>query len=87
MSPLKVFEYMAAKKPIILSNLPVFNGIFTDGENALLASPESVNSWEMNLKRLRDDRVLSKKIAGNAYALFKQKHTWFARAWKVIKDI
>jgi glycosyltransferase involved in cell wall biosynthesis len=87
MSPLKVFEYMAAKKPIILSNLPVFNGIFTDGEDVLLAYPESVNSWEMNLKKIRDDNVLSKKIAGNAYALFKQKYTWFVRAQNVIKNI
>ena len=35
-SPLKLFEYMAAGRPIIASNLPALREVLRDGENALL---------------------------------------------------
>jgi glycosyltransferase involved in cell wall biosynthesis len=83
-SPMKAFEYMAAKKPIIASDLPVLREIFTDGETALLALPESVDIWKMNLKKLHDDDELAKKIADNAYNIFIEKYTWLARAKALI---
>ena len=36
MSPLKLFEYMQAKKPIITSDLPAINEILTNDEDAIL---------------------------------------------------
>ncbi|MBP5468284.1 MAG: glycosyltransferase family 4 protein [Candidatus Riflebacteria bacterium] len=36
MSPLKIFEYMASKKPIVASNLPAIKEILEDNKTALL---------------------------------------------------
>ena len=38
MSPLKLFEYMQAKKPIITSDLPAINEILTNDEDAILCN-------------------------------------------------
>jgi len=35
-SPLKLFEYMAARVPIVASDLPSTREVLTPGENALL---------------------------------------------------
>ena len=52
MSPMKMFEYMAAKKPFISSDLDVLREVLTDEVNALLVDPENVKAWDKALKRL-----------------------------------
>jgi glycosyltransferase involved in cell wall biosynthesis len=83
-SPLKLFEYMAAKKPILASDLPVLREILTDGENALLAPLHDIDAWVRNLKRLQADTGLAQRIATNAYNEFIEKYTWKARAETVL---
>ncbi|QXE91557.1 glycosyltransferase family 4 protein [Geomonas subterranea] len=39
-SPLKLFEYMAAGRPIVASRLPSLMEILHDGENAILCNPD-----------------------------------------------
>ncbi len=43
MSPLKVFEYMASRKPIIASDLPVLREVLNE-KNAMLVSPVNVET-------------------------------------------
>ena len=38
-SPLKLFEYLAAGRPIVASNLPALREVLTDGINAVLVEP------------------------------------------------
>lgn len=42
-SPLKLFEYMAARRPIVATNIPTVAKILKDGENALLAEPSTAD--------------------------------------------
>jgi glycosyltransferase involved in cell wall biosynthesis len=86
-SPLKAFEYMAAKKPILASDLPVLREVFENDYNALLAPPDNVELWAINLKKMHTDKELSQKIADNAYNDFMQKYTWFVRAREIVKDM
>ena len=39
MSPLKLFEYMAAERPVVTADLPVLREVVRDGETALLCPP------------------------------------------------
>jgi glycosyltransferase involved in cell wall biosynthesis len=82
-SPMKAFEYMAARKPIIASDLPVLREIFEDGKNALLVPSDVIDLWKKGLERLRDNGELAHNIADNAYNAFIEKYTWTAR----VKDL
>ena len=41
MSPLKMFEYMAAEKPIVATRLPTVMEVLFDGVNAILTEPDN----------------------------------------------
>lgn len=82
-SPLKMFQYMAHKKPIIASDLPVLREILNE-KNAFLVPPDDINAWIKAIKLLKDNNDLRKTIANNAYQDFINNYTWIQRAEKVI---
>lgn len=84
-SPLKMFEYMAAGKAIVASNLPVLREVLRDGENALLCSPAVADEWRIALERLVADPALKDRIASAAHAEFLQSYSWGARARKALE--
>lgn len=84
MSPLKLFEYMAARKAILCSDLPVLHGVMRDGGNCLLVPPGDLAAWGAALARLRDEPGLRARLADEAYADFQRSYTWSARAERVL---
>lgn len=86
MSPMKIFEYMAAGKPILASDLPVIREVLRDGENALLAPPDNPKAWLAALERLRDEG-LRKSLSGRAYDDLTGKYSWQKRASVVLKFV
>jgi glycosyltransferase involved in cell wall biosynthesis len=87
MSPLKLFEYMAADRPIVCSELPVLKEIVQDGTTAVLCDPESATAWSAALARLRDDVSLRRSLAEAARRRFDLHHTWTARAQRVLEGL
>lgn len=86
MSPLKIFEYMSAKKPIIVSDLPVLHEVLTI-ENAFFCDAENANEWVNAIQTLQQDSDKRNLIASNAYQDFKQKYTWHQRAKVILLKI
>jgi glycosyltransferase involved in cell wall biosynthesis len=84
MSPLKLFEYMAAKKPILCSDLPVLREIIQHGRNGLLLPANDPEAWLGALQRLMADPLERKRLGANAYDDFLAQHTWERRATRVI---
>lgn len=82
-SPLKMFEYMASKKPIIASDLPVLREILNE-DNSVLVKCDDISDWRKAIEVLQDDR-LRLQIANRAYEDFIKKYTWKIRAKNVIK--
>lgn len=80
MSPLKIFEYMAAGRPILAPALPVLGEVLRDGENALLCEPEDLTSWERALRRLQNDPALCEQLAAQARSELVERYTWENRA-------
>jgi glycosyltransferase involved in cell wall biosynthesis len=84
MSPLKIFEYMSANKPIICSDILVLHEILTNEKNAILCKAESLPDWKKALEKLKNDPALCNTLAQNAFNDFLQHYTWKTRAEKVI---
>jgi glycosyltransferase involved in cell wall biosynthesis len=86
MSPLKIFEYMAAGKPIVASDLPVVREILQDGLTALLVPPDDIDAWLIALRRL-EDSALASRLAASAQADLQERFTWTARARSIIANL
>jgi glycosyltransferase involved in cell wall biosynthesis len=78
-SPLKLFEYMAAGKPIVASDVPAVREVLRDGENACLVSPGDPQSLASGIARVLADRPLAERIAGRAFEE-ASSYTWARRA-------
>jgi glycosyltransferase involved in cell wall biosynthesis len=78
-SPLKLFEYLAAGRPIVASALPALEEVLRDGGNALLVPPDDPAALAAAIVRVASDERLACRIARAAFdeALF---YTWDARA-------
>jgi len=79
MSPLKVFEYLSARVPIIASDLPAMREILTDGKTALLCRPSALEEWVAAVRRLREDVALRQVLSTNGLELLKSRYTWTTR--------
>ena len=84
MSPLKIFEYMAANRPIIATNHKVLCEVLTDRENALLCEPENLEQWSKALNLLVEDSSLRQKLAEKAYQQYLDHYTWEVRAKQIL---
>ena len=84
LSPLKLFEYMAAGKAIICSDLEVLQEVITHEETALICERENVAAWVMALRRLWQDPSLRLALGQRARNVCKSKYSWRARAEYVI---
>jgi glycosyltransferase involved in cell wall biosynthesis len=87
MSPLKIFEYMAAGKAILASDLPVLREILVHGKNSLLADPDNIDKWISNLELIRNDLLLRKELGEGARREFEKKYTWKSRASFIISSL
>lgn len=86
MSPMKLFEYMSAQKPIISSDLPVLREILNES-NSILVESNNISLWQSAIELLVSDEGLRNKIAEQAYQDFKLKYTWDKRAQKILNII
>lgn len=84
MSPLKVFEYMAAGKPIICSDIPVLREVLVDKQNALLCDPENIDSWEKALITLSGNESMRIQLGETAQKDFARRYSWRSRAEKLL---
>ena len=84
MSPLKIFEYMSAAKPILCSDLPVLREVMTDGRNCLLLPPDEPAAWVAALRRLQNDPGQARALGQGAYEDFVSNHTWEQRARRIM---
>jgi glycosyltransferase involved in cell wall biosynthesis len=81
-SPMKMFEYMASKRLIISSDLPVIREVLNPS-NAILCPAEDTNSWKQALSFFISNEENRFPIARQAW-LDVQQYTWLERARKAL---
>ncbi len=83
-SPLKLFEYMAAQKPIISTDIPAISRTITNGVDGLLAEPNNVQELARFVKMVLNDEKLSEKLSKNAYKTV-QKYDLKTRCTRILQ--
>jgi len=87
MSPIKLFEYMSAKKPIITSDITSLREFMIHKYNCLIVKKEdNVNEWREAINLILNDKKLSTSIVYNAFSDLKTKYTWDIRVKKIVKN-
>lgn len=86
MSPLKVFEYMSSRKPIICSDIPVLREALNQS-NAVLVPCDNVQAWVSALRNLSTSSEHCRLLSENSYNDFLRNYTWKTRAERAIKSI
>lgn len=84
MSPMKMFEDMAAGKPILSSDLPVLREVLEDRRNALLVPCDEPGAWADGIRELLEDPALARRLGAAARADVAERYTWKKRAESVL---
>lgn len=82
-SPIKLFEYMAAAKPIVATSITSVEEILQDEVNSILVEPDSSEALHDGLEKALTNDTLSENIAAQAGREI-QKHTWEERVKKLL---
>jgi glycosyltransferase involved in cell wall biosynthesis len=83
-SPLKLFEYMAAKRPIVASDIPAFRDVLLNMQNAYLVRPDSAEAIVAGIEALRKNPNLCAQLVERAWQDV-QEYTWTNRASKILR--
>ncbi len=83
-SPGKLFEYMAARVPIVAANHPCFREFLSNRCNAVQFTPDNAPETAQAILEVLSDAELAKRIAERAY-LDVQNYTWSKRADTILE--
>jgi len=84
-SPMKLFEYMAAGKPVVLPRYKPLLEIVTDGQEGLFFFPHGASELKHSLRRLMSFMELRKQLGCQGRKLVLKQYTWRSnseRVWK-----
>ena len=82
MSPLKMFEYMAAGRPLLTSDLPTVRDVLSE-DTAIFCKPGDVKSLVKSLQWIADHPKEAQTRAKRAKELVK-KHSWEERMERIL---
>ncbi|NCC71643.1 glycosyltransferase, partial [bacterium] len=85
MSPLKLFEYMASKRPIVTSDLPSIREV-GDENSVILVEPNNPKKLAEGIKKVLENKDLADKISQQAF-FDVQNYTWKKRVDNILKFI
>jgi len=82
-SPMKMFDYLAAGRAIMASDLPVLHEVLNE-RNALLLPPEDDDAWHQALNRLASD-VNLRFALGEQARKDAARYTWIKREGAILR--
>jgi glycosyltransferase involved in cell wall biosynthesis len=82
-SPIKLFEAMAAGRLVLASDLPPIREVVCDGKNGLLLPPDNPESWVSAIERVRANPAWALEMARRGSETARE-YSWDARARNLI---
>jgi len=83
-SPIKMFEYLPAKRPIITASVPAILEVMKDNSNALIVKSNNPQDWASAIEKVAEDDRLRGKISEQAFQDAKH-YSWQKRAEDISK--
>jgi glycosyltransferase involved in cell wall biosynthesis len=83
-SPLKLFEYMAAGRAVVASDIGQISGVLEEGVTGLLCAPGEPVSLAACLLKLESNPGLRRALGAAARARVLGRHTWSDVATQVL---
>ncbi|MAD63939.1 glycosyltransferase family 4 protein [Haliea sp.] len=84
-SPIKLFEYMASKRPIIASPIPAVFDVLDKGD-CIICQPDDVEGWVRAIEALRDSPELCCTLANRAFRKL-DGHTFGSRFGRILSGV
>jgi glycosyltransferase involved in cell wall biosynthesis len=84
-SPMKAFEYLAAGRPILSSDLPVLREVLNE-DNAVLLDPEAIDAWAAALRGLVDDGARRDRLS-DAARRTAAAYSWLERTRRALDGL
>lgn len=85
-SPLKMFEYMAAARPIVATGIDPLREVLRHGENAWLVPPGDPAALAEGIRRVLEDCALGERLASCA-RVEVSRYAWEERAGRILERI
>ncbi|HEX2924079.1 MAG TPA: glycosyltransferase family 4 protein [Chloroflexota bacterium] len=82
-SPMKLFEYMAARRPIVASRLPAIEEVLRHGDTGWLVDADDPEALAAGIKVMTSSSELMRGLASRAYAEVQQ-YSWKSRAKSIM---
>ena len=73
-TPMKIYSYLAAGKPIIATSITSHTQVLGEQE-ALLVAPSS-SSWSEAIRKIAEDEALRRKLSKGAAKLYAENFSW-----------
>ena len=86
-SPMKLFEYMAMGRPVVVPDMPAICEVIEDDVNGLHFEAGNAESLERVIRRAVEDAALRRKLGERARQDILEKYTWMRNAEAVMKHI
>jgi glycosyltransferase involved in cell wall biosynthesis len=84
-NPMKMFEYMAVRRPIITADLPVIREVL-DETRAVFCAAGDVDGWRRSILELAEDSDRRRRLAESARREV-ERHTWIRRAERAVENL
>lgn len=86
-SPIKLFEYLAVGKPVIISSYRDIAEVVKDHANGVLVPPGDVDRLADAILELAGDRDLRERLGAQARTTVEERYTWRHNAAAVIRSV
>ncbi|MDA7604989.1 glycosyltransferase family 4 protein [Candidatus Pelagibacter sp.] len=87
MSPLKLTQYMAYKKAMVVSDLIAHRELLNEGKTALFVKCDDINAWQNAIQILLNSQQKREIMGKNAYKEYLKNFTPEFRVKKILNNI